>query len=76
MSQDNTAQQKADQIAHRFFAKFVLVIDGARNVLSDQREDAKADKWVSVSAMLLPPYRKRVSFAGTFVRAGISRRVG
>ncbi|KAL5521052.1 hypothetical protein ACEPAG_8974 [Sanghuangporus baumii] len=48
MSQDSTAQQKADQIAHRFFSKFVSVIDSARSVLSEPREDAKVDKWFNI----------------------------
>ncbi|KAL5505015.1 ATG13 [Sanghuangporus vaninii] len=48
MSQESTAQQKADQIAHRFFSKFVSVIDSARNVLSEPREDAKVDKWFNI----------------------------
>ncbi|KAL5532376.1 ATG13 [Sanghuangporus sanghuang] len=48
MSQESTAQQKADQIAHRFFSKFVSVIDSARNVLTEPREDAKVDKWFNI----------------------------
>lgn len=37
---------KTDQIAHRLFTKFALVVDNARNVQYDVREDGKIEKWV------------------------------
>lgn len=39
------AKQKADQIAHRFFAKFALVVENARNLSIPP--STKVDKWVS-----------------------------
>lgn len=54
MPLDAGAIQRADQIAHRFFTKFALVVDNARNVASEPREEAKTDKWVSVSVQFVP----------------------
>lgn len=54
----DTGSQKADQIAHRFFYKFTIVIDNARNILSEPREDPRSDKWASILLIWSLPYQK------------------
>lgn len=44
--------QKADQIAHRFFIKFLLILAASRSTaLEHGPRSSKVDKWVSVCAV-------------------------
>lgn len=60
MSLDNSTQQKADQISHRFFYKFAIVIDNARNVLTEPREDPKFDKWFNLETPDTDAYKDQL----------------
>ena len=52
MSNENETV-KNDQIAHRLFTKFALVVDDARNVRTEAPRDDKWDKWVSPDLIIL-----------------------
>ena len=52
MSNENETL-KNDQIAHRLFTKFALVVDDARNVRTEAPRDDKWDKWVSHDLIIL-----------------------
>lgn len=67
MPPDAGAVQKADQIAHRFFTKFALLVDNARNLSPADHFDRdgsgtiKTDKWVSCNCSYLLYYSSRYS---------------
>ncbi|KLO18289.1 hypothetical protein SCHPADRAFT_993713 [Schizopora paradoxa] len=50
MPLDDATRQKADQLAHRFFSKFSILVDDARsNIQGVGPEAGKTDKWASLS---------------------------
>lgn len=55
MSASTEAIAKADQIAHRFFSKFLAVVSNARITENTENTAGKPDKWVRVSALISSP---------------------
>ncbi|KAH8110911.1 autophagy-related protein 13-domain-containing protein [Phellopilus nigrolimitatus] len=72
MPLDASTLVKADQIAHRFFAKFALVVDNARNVAVEPREDAKTDKWFNLETPDTDSYKDQLRLYRSISQLGAS----
>ncbi|KAH8110916.1 autophagy-related protein 13-domain-containing protein [Phellopilus nigrolimitatus] len=72
MPLDASTLVKADQIAHRFFAKFALVVDNARNVAVQPREDAKTDKWFNLETPDTDSYKEQLRLYRSISQLGAS----
>ncbi|KAH8108347.1 autophagy-related protein 13 [Phellopilus nigrolimitatus] len=72
MPLDASTLAKADQIAHRFFAKFALVVDNARNVAVEPREDAKTDKRFNLETPDTDSYKEQLRLYRSISQLGAS----
>ncbi|KAI5120072.1 hypothetical protein M0805_002633 [Coniferiporia weirii] len=72
MTLDASTLQKADQIAHRLFAKFAIVIDNARNVAAEVREDSKTDKWFNLETPDTDVYKEQLRLYRSISQLGAS----